>query len=271
MSEWRVKFDGPCSRCGIVLARGSVAVWNRASRSMHCVECPTAGHRVEAEAPPPIDAGIAGGSARREHGRRVAKREADTRARWGNRIGGLVLKLTDEPQSTRAWRVGAEGEEKLAKALAEVDGLRVLNDRRVPGTRGNIDHIVVAPAGVFVVDAKHYKGLVKVRDRGGLFRTDLRLYVAGRDCSHLAEGLGWQVEAVEQALESADLDPLPPVTPVLCFIGAEWPLFRPPSSFGGVRLESIRSLRGLLADEQALDGAAIDRTLRVLATTLPAK
>ena len=64
-----------------------------------------------------------------------------------------MLALTDDPQSTRAWARGARGEEELAAAVAEVPGVRVLHDRRVPGTRGNLDHLVLAPAGVFVVDA----------------------------------------------------------------------------------------------------------------------
>jgi len=33
---------------------------------------------------------------------------------------------------------------------------------------------------------------------------------------------------------------------VLCFVDGDWPLFRPPSSFRGVRLEGSRSIRSLL-------------------------
>ncbi len=238
---------------------------------MHCVECPPRLERIESDAAPSIDAGLAGGSARREHERRVAKRETKTRQRWGDRLGGAILKLTVDPQSTRAWRIGAEGEEKLAAALAEVENIAVLNDRRVKGTRGNIDHILVAPAGVFVVDAKNYRGLIRVRDRGGLFRTDLRLYVGRRDCSHLAEGLRWQVEAVTRALASVGADDMPTVTPVLCFVDGEWPLFRRPETFDGVRLEGIRSLRKLVTATEHLDAATIARLTAILAAALPAK
>ena len=42
---------------------------------------------------------------------------------------------------------------------------------------------MIAPAGLFIVDAKHYEGRLRIRDRGGLFRTDERLYVGGRDRS----------------------------------------------------------------------------------------
>jgi hypothetical protein len=37
---WLVKYDGPCSRCGRTLVKGTVAVWDQAARKMRCVECP---------------------------------------------------------------------------------------------------------------------------------------------------------------------------------------------------------------------------------------
>ena len=37
--------------------------------------------------------------------------------------------------------------------------------------------------------AKRYKGRLQIRDKGGLFRTDNRLYVGGRDCSRLADNM----------------------------------------------------------------------------------
>jgi hypothetical protein len=40
------------------------------------------------------------------------------------------------------------------------DHVIALHDGLIPGTKGNIDHISVAPAGVLVVDAKAYKGKV---------------------------------------------------------------------------------------------------------------
>jgi len=262
MGDWRVKYDGVCSRCGVALRAGEVAVYDRASRTIHCVLCPAAPPE-----PPEIDGGVAGRSARQEHERRAAKREATVRERWGDRIGGVVLALTDEPQSTRAWAVGARGEEKLAEAL---DGFNVLHDRRVPGTRGNIDHIVVAPAGVFVVDAKRYEGRIEIRNHGWFLRPDERLHVGRRDCSALADGMAWQVAAVAKAFQAAVVEPLPPITPVLCFIDGDWPLISPPDMFRGVRLEGPRSLRKRLAGD-ALDEAAVARLSRILAVALPPK
>jgi hypothetical protein len=75
------------------------------------------------------------------------------------RIGGLVLALSDDPQSTTAWAVGAQGEELLAKRLDGLadQGVLTLHDPRIPGTRADIDHIAISGSGVYVIDAKRYK------------------------------------------------------------------------------------------------------------------
>ena len=97
----------------------------------------------------------AGGSARREYERLKARREAHVRARHP-RLGGLILAVTDEPQTTTNWAVGAEGERKLGAGLDGLvdEGVMSLHDRLRPGTRGNIDHLAIGPSGVWVIDAK---------------------------------------------------------------------------------------------------------------------
>jgi hypothetical protein len=241
------------------------AAWNPANKTIRCIECPpsasqTAGLLID---------GVAGASARREHERLTVKRASETRSKWGNRVGGFILKVSDEPQSTRAWSIGAAGEETLARELQGVDGIRVLHDRRIPGSRVNIDHIVVSLAGVFVVDAKNYRGLIRVQDRGPFWREDLRLFVGGRDCSALADGLTRQVNAVVTALVSAGEDPLPRITPVLCFVDGEWPLIRRPREFRGIQLVDERSIKSLLTQSDVLAPDRIDRLGRVLAEGLP--
>ena len=73
------------------------------------------------------------------------------------------------------------------------------------------------------------------------------------------------------ALTTARLDRLPPVTPVLCFVGADWPLFSPPREFMGVRLESERSIKKAVSEPVELDPEAIDQLAFALARVLPAK
>src|SRR5205823_3792631 len=77
-----------------------------------------------------------------------------------------------------------------------------LHDRIIPGARGaNIDHLFVAPNGVWVVDAKSYKGKVEKRDVGPFWREELELYVGGRNRTNVANGIGLQLKAVRAALE----------------------------------------------------------------------
>jgi nuclease-like protein len=116
----------------------------------------------------------------------------------------------------------------------------VLHDRRIPRSRANIDHLVVTPVGVYVSDAKRYTGKVEKRDKGGLFRTDLRLYVGTRDCSRLL-GMDHQLEAVRAAVGNG-----PPIHPVLCLIEAEWGLFTKPFTINGVLVCWPKALYKLL-------------------------
>jgi nuclease-like protein len=235
-------------------------------RTVRCVECEPNDSRAA------VNTGSAGASAHREYERRRIAREVRVKAQLGDMIGGFALALAGEPQSTRAWERGSVGERKLAEALAGVEGLVVLHDRRAPKTRGNIDHIVIAPAGVFVVDAKRYAGLIQIRYRGGLFSRAERLYVGRRDCSDLATNMGWQIAAVRRALAAANAElSAVPVTPVLCFVDGEWPLLLPPESYKGVRVEGTRSIKKLVSGSSILDHDRIDRISRILASAFPAK
>lgn len=92
---------------------------------------------------------IAGSAAR-------AKRdEVNAQAPVKNFVARMLGVKTDE----RAWRIGAKGEEKVAKKLAKLGpAWRVLHAVEV-GTRGSdIDHILIGPAGVFTLNAKCHPG-----------------------------------------------------------------------------------------------------------------
>ena len=56
---------------------------------------------------------------------------------------------------------GIQGEEEVIKALSVLDDTYVLiNDVNLAGGAGNIDHIVLGPNGVFVIETKNYSGVV---------------------------------------------------------------------------------------------------------------
>ncbi|MEM4704061.1 MAG: nuclease-related domain-containing protein [Candidatus Bathyarchaeia archaeon] len=59
------------------------------------------------------------------------------------------------------WSVGAEGEETVAKHLSLLgDPYQVIHDVVLPNMRGNIDHIVLGPNGVFVIETKNNNGFI---------------------------------------------------------------------------------------------------------------
>jgi hypothetical protein len=69
-------------------------------------------------------------------------------------------------RSAALWEQGAVGEVAVAAALAALPaGWVVLHDLAWPGRqRANLDHVVIGPGGVFVVDAKNWSGRIEVRD-----------------------------------------------------------------------------------------------------------
>ena len=66
-----------------------------------------------------------------------------------------------------SWRKGAVGEWLTAETLKALpDSFAVIND--VTQKLGNIDHVVVGPTGVYVIDVKNWKGTVKADGKGEL-------------------------------------------------------------------------------------------------------
>ncbi len=87
---------------------------------------------------------------------------------WGLGIGAgvaLAVALAQSPPAhIERWRQGAEGERATARALRPLakSGWVLIND--VQRDRGNIDHVLVGPAGVFVLETKNLNGLASVAD-----------------------------------------------------------------------------------------------------------
>lgn len=65
------------------------------------------------------------------------------------------------------WRKGAVGEALVAQVLSELPAdFVVVND--VSKRFGNIDHVVIGPTGVYVIDTKNWTGSVKADGQGEL-------------------------------------------------------------------------------------------------------
>lgn len=73
----------------------------------------------------------------------------------------VVLAAVPMYFSWRRWgyRYGIWGEEAVTMALSALDDrYRVFNDVVLPGARGDIDHVVVGPGGIFALETKNYAG-----------------------------------------------------------------------------------------------------------------
>lgn len=81
------------------------------------------------------------------------------------RVARLKRRLDAAERSTKAWDAGAVGERVVADKLSELvpHGWYVLHDVHWPGRpKANLDHVLVGPGGVVVVDSKNWTGEVRV-------------------------------------------------------------------------------------------------------------
>lgn len=261
-----LRYPGVCRFCDRELPVRTDAIYDWSTKTLRCIGC-SAGHRDSVQgsvarslphATLPSSSGVAGSSARRVYEQRKANDEERLRQRWG-RLGGIAVALAEERPSTTSWAKGAVGEERLGRRLSalESDRISVLHDRRMPRSQANIDHIVVTRGGVWVIDAKRYKGRPTLRIEGGLIRPRVeRLLVGRRDCTRLVDGVLRQVDQVQRRIPGV------PVTGALCFVEADWPLFGGAFNIGGVDvLWSRRLTKRLAAADGSVDVQAVRRTL----------
>ncbi|NHA66841.1 nuclease-related domain-containing protein [Phycicoccus flavus] len=288
----RLRYAGSCS-CGAAVDKGERAGWDRSARQVVCLRCldasapspptPTASttpppevtvEPVEDEpGPGPLDIGVAGAAAQREYERRKTKDDAarTERSRIWRALNGFFY--PDGRQSTHAWKVGAEGETRVAAALlaaTEAGTGYALHDRRVPGKRSNIDHLFVGAAGVYVIDAKFYKNAeISVERSGGLFGPQVEtLKVKGRKRDALVTAMKAQQEVVTAALAGTNAAGTP-VVPVLCFVDGLLPMWERNRRVDGVRLCGLKGLSKLVASQGDCDDARRLEVARLLAIRLP--
>lgn len=124
------------------------------------------------------------------HAGRSARQEAESSRRAAEH---LEKKAQFARQRAENFANGAEGEVAVAQALTPLmaSGWYVLNDRVNPAG-GNIDHIVVGPGAVIVLDAKAWSSHLEVRNG--------RLYASGWNKSRELTALDGQATAVRDAL-----------------------------------------------------------------------
>ncbi|MGO9499201.1 MAG: nuclease-related domain-containing protein [Solirubrobacteraceae bacterium] len=261
----KLRREDACTCCGANLAAGTHAWWDQDTRTVTCTGCWGGANSSSAPAPAPPELGQPGASLLREHERRRRNREHRTREAHPH-IGGLLLALNDAPQHESAFEQGALAERAVADSLAtrtDSDRVITLHNRRMPGSFGDIDHVAVAPTGVWVIDTKDWQGRVGINRP--LFGTR-RLLIRGRECTRLIDGLERQIAAVRAALDRGG-DHQIPLQGALCFTKADLPFLRT-QTFRGHLLLYRKALAKRLNADGPLSPATIEHVARKLATRL---
>jgi hypothetical protein len=108
--------------------------------------------------PPGVGAGgTAGGGAR------DMQRDAAAATATHVRVLRRLYRVHDDE---RAWRLGAEGEEEVARRLSKLGPTwTVLHDLPLARSGANLDHLVIGPGGVFALNTKYLTGKVWVGQR----------------------------------------------------------------------------------------------------------
>ena len=175
------------------------------------------------------------------------------------------------PQPSRKWVKRAEGDRRAIARLQliESQGLIVLNDRRIPGSKSSIKLIAISPAGVFVIGAKGYKGLVHTKRPGPIQKLGpVELHVGRRNCTQAVEDLAHQVEIVRTAVSSAPWGSEVPVHALLCLTRAEWG-FASPIEISDVWVGWPRLMEGRLQTPEVMDSPTVQEVSELISERLP--
>jgi hypothetical protein len=142
-----------------------------------------------------------------------------------------------------AWRSGAAGERRTAGLLDPLErhGWVVLHDLAVPGSRANIDHLVIGPGGVFVIDSKQYRGRLRLDSSG-------RLWHGGYPFAPALRAVDFEADRAAQVL----VDPGVVVVPIVAVHGAQVPWGK--VVMDGVPVVAARRLPSMLRQLPAVLG-----------------
>jgi hypothetical protein len=122
------------------------------------------------------------------------------------------------PPEIEAWRAGAEAERRTARALDRLAraGCTVLHDLSLAGSAGNVDHLIIGPSGVWMIETAVQRGPLR-QNRAGLWAGKVPLHA-------MLELVTWMGEEITNQLVAE----LPegwqlPVQRVVAFSHAEPP------------------------------------------------
>jgi hypothetical protein len=148
-----------------------------------------------------------------------------------------------------AWQRGAQGERRTARLLDRLvrDGYVVFHDLAVPDSGANVDHLVIGPSGVFVIDSKQWTGSVRQGSDGLAWHNHYRL-------DRTLETVRWEAQIIGRLLGTR-------AAAVVCVHGAH--VHGGGLEVQGVTIVAAHLLRSALGDDRVLSDAEV----ALLATT----
>jgi Nuclease-related domain len=156
---------------------------------------------------------------------------------------GWRLRFRPSTQA-RAWQRGAAGERHTARLLDRLgrDGYVSFHDLALPDSPTNLDHLVLGPSGVFVIDSKQWSGQVHQSSDGLIWHNHYRL-------DRTLTTIRWQAKTLGRLLGV-------PVAPLVCVHGAH-------IQGGGLRAQGVAvvpatRLRSALGYDQVLSDADVE-------------
>jgi hypothetical protein len=185
-----------------------------------------------------------------------------TQARLPN--GGLVglavaalvgWRLRFRPsEQARTWQRGAAGERHTAHLLRRLtrDGYVIFHDLAVPGSPANVDHLVIGPTGVFVIDSKQWTGSVRQGADGLAWHNHYRL-------DRTLETVRWEAATIGRLLGTR-------AAALLCVHGAH--VQGGGLDAQGVAIVPAHVLRSALGYDRVLSDADVDLLVTTAWTSL---
>jgi hypothetical protein len=152
-------------------------------------------------------------------------------------------------EQARTWQRGAAGERRTARLLDRLtrDGFVVFHDLAVPDSPANVDHLVIGPSGVFVIDTKQWTGSVHQGVDGLVWHNYTSL-------DRTLATVRWEAAAISRILGTR-------VTPLLCVHGAH-------VQGGGLHAQGVAIVpAALLRSALGQDRVLSDADVAVLAAT----
>jgi Nuclease-related domain len=152
-------------------------------------------------------------------------------------------------EQARTWQRGAHGERHTARLLRRLhrDGFVVFHDLAVPDSPANVDHLVIGPTGVFVIDSKQWTGTVHQSADGLVWHNDYRL-------DRTLETVHWEADTMSRLLGTR-------TAALLCVHGAH-------VQGGGADAHGVAIVpAGRLRDALGQDRVLSDTDVQLLAAT----